>query len=126
MIRIVALLAFIIACTDSTDPSDVVQFRFQEEISSQILHVRISNESVVRDAEQLMQSGEPRWLIGRPVRGNGDFNTGWAWHLDPASISFAEVTIEACQSAAGVVGDDLDYWIGFGQVCIWGVVRERE
>jgi hypothetical protein len=35
------------------------------------------------------------------------------------------VTIEACQTAASAIGTDLDYWIDFGQVCIWGVVEAR-
>jgi hypothetical protein len=67
--------------------------------------------------------GEARWVLGAPRRGDGGFNAPWTWHIDPASVSFAEVTIEACQTTASAVEEDLEYWIGFGQVCIWGVVE---
>lgn len=64
--------------------------------------------------------------MGTPRRGDGGFNAPWVWHLDPATISFAEVTIEACQTRASAVEEDLDYWIEFGQVCVSGVVETRE
>jgi hypothetical protein len=120
-----ASLGVLGGCSDSSGPSDLAEFSFREELTAEVLRIRISNQSGLTEANQLLQSGEARWVIGMPRRGDGGFNTGWSWHLDPASISFAEVTIEACQSAASAVGDDLDYWIGFGQVCVWGVVESR-
>ena len=64
-----------------------------------------------------------RVAIGTPRGGDGGFNARWPWHLDPATISFAETTIEAFQTAVSAIEDDLDYWIEFGQVCIEGSRR---
>ena len=113
-------------CSDASGPAEGARFTFRESLTSDLVRVQIANESAIAEAGQLMLSGAERWVLGRPVRGDGGFNTGYSWHLDPASISFAEITIEACQTAASAVADDLDYWIGFGQVCIWGVVHTRE
>jgi hypothetical protein len=125
-IRALALALGIAGCSDSTGSADGDQFRFRESLTDEIIRIQISNASGLAEANQLLLSGEARWVLGTPRRGDGGFNTGYSWHLDPASISFAEVTIEACQSAANAVADDLDYWIGFGRVCIWGVVQARE
>ena len=124
LFRIAAAIA-LAGCSDSIAPDEFEQFTFREEVTASALTLRITSAHGRSLANQLLQSGEARWVTGRPVRGDGGFNTGYSWHLDPATISFAEVTIEACQTAASAVADDLDYWIGFGQVCIWGVVESR-
>jgi hypothetical protein len=72
-----------------------------------------------------LQSGATRSATGTLRRGDGGFNAPWPWHLDPATVTFAEFTIEACQTAAGAIADGIDYWISFGQVCISGVVEAR-
>ena len=112
-------------CSDATDP-DRASFVFRDPISNSVVRLEITNPTGLANADVLLRSGAAQWALGTPRRGNGGFNAPYSWHLDPASITFAEVTIEACQSAASAVADDLDYWIGFGQVCIWGVVESRE
>lgn len=115
-----------IGCSDSSGPTEGARFRFRESLTSDVIRLDITAAAVVAEAASLLQSGEARWLLGTLRRGDGGFNAPWTWHLDPASISFAEVTIEACQTRASAIANDLDYWIGFGQVCIWGVVESRE
>ena len=124
---IVALSAVLTfgSCSDATDP-DRASFVFRDPGSNSVVRLEITNPTGLEQAEDLLASGAAQWALGTPRRGNGGFNAPYSWHLDPASITFAEVTIEACQVAASAVADDLDYWIGFGQVCIWGVVESRE
>jgi hypothetical protein len=115
------------ACSDSGNaPAPGGRFTFRESISSDLLRLAITNAAARTQAEELLQSGEARWAVGTPRRGDGGFNAPWPWHLDPATVAFAEVTAEACQTRASAVEDELDYWIGFGQVCIWGIVETRE
>lgn len=123
---LIGLALGVAGCSDSSAPSDYAQYQFREEVTGDIVRIRITDEAALSHAGELWESGLARWVLGTPRRGDGGFNTGYSWHLDPATISFAEVTIEACQTAASAVADDLDYWIGFGQVCIWGVVHTRE
>lgn len=114
-------------CNDSSNAPDAGgRYAFRESISSDVLHLAITTPAALTQAEELLQSGEARWAIGAPRRGDGGFNAPWPWYLDPATVAFAEVTSEACQTRASAVESELDYWIDFGQVCIWGVVETRE
>ena len=113
-----------IGCSDSTDP-DSARYKFRDPLTNDVVHLEITNTEGRDEAAARLRSGEAQWALGTPRRGNGGFNAPWTWHIDPASVTFAEVTIEACQTAAAAIDDDLDYWLNFGQVCIWGVV-ERE
>ena len=117
-------LAFV-RCGDATDP-DGALFVFRDPATNTVVRLEVTNPDGLDQADILLGSGAAQWALGTPRRGNGGFNAPYGWHLDPASITFAEVTIEACQTAASAIDDDLDYWINFGQVCIWGVVESRE
>ena len=115
----------LVRCTDSTEPEGA-RFVFRDPLTQEVVRLEITNSDGLDQAEDLLQSGAAQWALGTPRRGNGGFNAPWTWHIDPASITFAEVTIEACQVASSAIADDLDYWIDFGQVCIWGNVESRE
>lgn len=112
-------------CSDTTDPGTRERFAFRDPATNVVVRLEITNAQGLTQARDLLRSGEAMWALGTPRRGDGGFNGPFTWHIDPASITFAEVTIEACQTAASAIGDDLDYWISFGQVCIWGVVESR-
>lgn len=127
---LIVACGFALARGGCSDAQDVAprsgSFRFREGVSSDVVRFRITNPTGLAQAESLLESGEARWAAGMLRRGDGGFNAPWPWHLDPATVSFADVTIEACQTRASTVQQDLDYWIGFGQVCLWGVVEARE
>jgi hypothetical protein len=40
------------------------------------------------------------------VRDDPGVNTEWSWHIDPATFSFAEVTIEVCDGLPSHVEDE--------------------
>ena len=122
---VIGITLTLIRCTDSTEPEGA-RFVFRDPLTQDIVRLEITNPEGLDQANALLQSGAAQWALGTPRRGDGGFNAPWTWHLDPASITFAEVTIEACQVEASAIADDLDYWIGFGQVCIWGTVESRE
>jgi hypothetical protein len=121
----VALVAVLMTCSDATDPAASTRFVFRDPATNSVVQLRISNGEGLEQAEALLQSGAAMWALGTPRRGDGGFNAPFTWHIDPATVTFAEVTIEACQVSSTMIADDLDYWINFGQVCIWGVVESR-
>lgn len=120
-----AVVASIVHCGDPNTPDATNRFLFRDPATNTVVQLRISNSQGLRQAEDLLQSGVAMWALGTPRRGDGGFNAPFTWHIDPATVTFAEVTIEACQVSAPMIADDLDYWINFGQVCIWGVVEGR-
>ena len=113
-----------LSCNDSSGPEGV-RFVFRDPMTQDVVRLEITNAEGLAQAETLLGSGTAQWAIGTPKRGHGGFNSPWTWHIDPATVTFAEVTIEACQTAVAAIDDDLDYWIDFGQICIWGVVESR-
>jgi hypothetical protein len=118
------------ACDDGpTAPSGQRQYRVRD-VHAQVMTVRIADPTVAAQADQLLASGQQRWVTGRLRVGHGGFNQPWSWHLDPATIELAEVTIEACQTTIRGVEDDLDYWLEFdrtvGPVCVGGVFVSRQ
>ena len=75
----------------------------------------------------MIQSGEIYWAAGVPRRGDGGFNSPYLWYLDPADVRFQLHTIEQCQTSAGDFrGDELEYWIGYGYMCLAARVEARE
>lgn len=122
---VLALAASAATCSDATEPGAAGSFVFRDPATNTVVHLRITNSQGLQQAEALLQSGVAMWALGTPRRGDGGFNAPFTWHIDPATVTFAEVTIEACQVSAPMIADDLDYWINFGQVCIWGVVESR-
>lgn len=122
-----ALLLALAGCGGSSagGPQEAL-FRLRPGTTSAAVHLQISNAAAVAQAEALLQTGESRWAAGVIRRGDGGFNPAWSWHVDPATVSFAEVTIEACQATPDYIEQTLDYWIEFGQVCIWGSIEARE
>ena len=127
MSRLAAVVATLacLSCNDSTGPEGA-RFVFRDPLTQDVVRLEITGAEGLAQAEDLLGSGQGRWALGTPKRGDGGFNAPWTWHIDPASVTFAEVTIEACQTAMSAIDDDLDYWIDFGQVCIWGVVERRD
>ena len=89
--------------------------------------LRITDEAMIAEAERLIATGERRIPNGRLRSGNGGFNQPWSWHVDPATVEFADATIEVCDGCASVVENDLDTWLNVGSFCPWSaVVLERE
>ncbi len=122
-----SMLAPLAGCgTSSLGVPPAPRFRFRETGTPALVRFEVTNARGLAQADTLLHSGEVRWAAGTPRRGDGGFNAPWHWYLDPTTVSFAQVTIEACQTGAAGVEDNLDYWLRFGQVCIPGVVEARE
>jgi hypothetical protein len=60
-------------------------------------------------------------VTGKLARGDGGFNQPWGWHLEPATVRMAEVSIELCDGRPSMVQEGLEYWLGtVGTFCPWG------
>lgn len=83
---------------DTTPPAGsqgvVVTFRVAE---SEEYRIRLTEQEDIEVARKLLAGEEaPAIPNGRVVRGSPDVNTGYSWHIDPADIEFADVTMEVC------------------------------
>jgi hypothetical protein len=69
--------------------------------------VLLTDPADIAIARQLLAGEEaPTIPNGRILRdGDGGVNTGWSWHIDPASFEWAEVTTEVCDGLPSFVED---------------------
>jgi len=59
--------------------------------------IRLTNLDDIAIAQKLLAgAAAPRIPNGRVVRGDPDVNVGYSWHIDPASVEFADTTTEVC------------------------------
>lgn len=83
--------------------------------------IALANPQRVAEAEALLAAGTPRTVMGRVVPGDGGHNTGYSWHLDPATVEFVDATIEACSGRPrSDVEADVPYWVNvMRHYCPW-------
>lgn len=120
MKRILILLVLVFSgCdSDSYSPSDPQPTLFTIDACDQQFRVRITDAATAREAQELVGDGNVKVISGVVRAGNGGFNTGWNWHLDPATIDFADMTIELCDGCPNMVEEDPGTWVG-NRFCPW-------
>lgn len=79
--------------------------------------VELTTSELVAAAASLLDGGEgPSIPIGTVVRDDTGPNAPWTWHLDPATVTFADATIEVCD---GIPSDVENGSITSDQYCPW-------
>ena len=59
--------------------------------------IRLTDADDIATARKLLAAeAAPHIPNGRVVRGDTDVNVGYSWHIDPASVEFADTTTEVC------------------------------
>ena len=79
--------------------------------------IRLTDPDDIGIAQKLL-AGEaaPRIPNGRVVRGDADVNVGYSWHIDPASVEFADTATEICD---GRPSDVEKHVITSDRYCPW-------
>jgi hypothetical protein len=106
------LLAACAAATPSSTPppsnsppaiGTVVTF----QVGDEQYRILLTDPADVAIARRLLAGEEaPRIPNGLIVRGgDGGVNTGYSWHIDPASLEFADMTTEVCDGLPSYVED---------------------
>jgi hypothetical protein len=68
--------------------------------------IELATPALIEHVKQIM-AGEDVALIpnGLVVRDDPGVNAPWSWHIDPASLDFADVTTEVCDGLPSYVED---------------------
>jgi hypothetical protein len=111
-------LVLLAACGGAApDPSTagvVVTFRVADAESYKI---RLTDPADIEIARKLLAAEvAPAIPNGVVVRGSADVNVGYSWHIDPASVEFADSTIEVCDGLPSDVEKGL---ITSDRYCPW-------
>ena len=68
--------------------------------------VELATPELIQHAKDLLAgSEEGRIPIGRVIRDDPGVNAPWTWHIDPATLEFADQTIEVCDGLPEYVED---------------------
>lgn len=119
----VAILLGGLGCDSSSDDALPAEATYAIEVAGvETFNIHLDDAAAIQEAERLLDTGASRNVAGRLMRGDGGFNAPYGWHLDPATVEFADITIELCDGLPSFIDEDLDYWVDtVGQYCPWGV-----
>ena len=67
------------------------------QVADEQYRIELTDPADIEIARKLLAGEEaPGIPNGIVVRGDPSVNTGYSWHIDPASVEFADVTVEVC------------------------------
>lgn len=105
---------------------------FEVQVGEECFILRLIEPTQIREARALLkENSSSKFPTGKLQRGDGGFNRcgvyRWSWHMDPASVSFAEVATEVCDGLPSFVEERVDYWVDTLQnYCPWSARLLRE
>jgi hypothetical protein len=87
------------------------------QVGDETYKIELATPALVDHAQALLD-GEQVAAIpnGTVVRDDPGVNAPWSWHIDPATLEFADVTIEVCDGLPSYVEDGT---ITSDQYCPW-------
>ncbi|MGV8912391.1 MAG: hypothetical protein ACOH14_07225 [Rhodoglobus sp.] len=113
-LAVVAVVAIALsACFPGPEPT-VATF---EVAGGEQYKIELATPELIEHAKALL-AGENLAAIpnGLVVRGDSSVNEPWSWHIDPATLEFANVTIEVCDGIPQYVEDEI---VTSDRFCPW-------
>jgi hypothetical protein len=100
---VAATAALALAACTSSGPT-VATF---EVAGEQTFKIELATPELIQHAKDLMAgSEEGRIPLGVIVRDDPSVNAPWSWHIDPATLEFADITTEVCDGLPEYVEDE--------------------
>lgn len=79
----------------------------------------VTPEQIEHVKALLAGSEEGQIPLGTVVRGDPGVNAPWSWHIDPATLEFADATIELCDGLPSFVEEEI---VTSPDYCPWSAV----
>ena len=87
------------------------------QVVDEFYKIELATPELVAHAEALLAGEQVASIpLGTVVRGDPGPNAPWSWHIDPATLQFAEITIEVCDGLPSYVEDGT---VTSDQYCPW-------
>ena len=88
-------------------------------VVNDVFYASITNATGIDQALALWRGqSQAKIPVGQLECGNGTYNCGWSWRMNPAGITFAEITIEVCDATPSYVQGNCASFPN-GQYCPW-------
>jgi hypothetical protein len=93
---------------------------FVVDVAGEQFVVRATDAQTVQQLTDNYNGKNSMHVTGNVVRGDGGFNQPYSWHLEPASVRMADISIEVCDGRPSYVQENLDEWLDtVGNYCPW-------
>ncbi|MET0974416.1 MAG: hypothetical protein ABWX82_01940 [Leifsonia sp.] len=90
------------APTSGSGASPIATFK----VVDQTFRVELATDALVKHAQALLDGSDDAPIpVGRIVRDDPSVNAPWSWHIDPATLEFADFTTEVCDGLPEYVED---------------------
>ncbi len=110
----IALALALAGCTPADASNPVATFQVA---GGETYRIELATPELVDHAERLLAGEQIAAIpLGTVVRDDAGVNEPWSWHIDPATLEFAEITIEVCDGLPSYVEDGT---ITSDQFCPW-------
>jgi hypothetical protein len=78
-----------------------------EVAGEQTYKIELATPELIQHVKDLMAGSEDaRIPLGKIVRDDPSVNAPWSWHIDPATLEFADMTTEVCDGLPEYVEDE--------------------
>jgi hypothetical protein len=93
---------------------------FVVDVAGEQFVVRATDAPTIQQLTDNYYGKNSMHVTGDVARGGGGFNQPYSWHLEPASVRMADVSIEVCDGRPSYVQENLDEWLDtVGNYCPW-------
>ncbi|SHL27569.1 BP74-related protein [Actinacidiphila paucisporea] len=103
-----ALLALTATVPGQASAAGNTAYFTMRDITGSNFTVAITNPDTIREARDIVASGDRKIIIGRIVKSAAAYNAPWDFHYNPDTIQFADQGIEVCDATTPYVEDHLD------------------
>lgn len=87
------------------------------QVVDEFYKIELATPELVEHAESLLAGDEVASIPnGVVVRDDPGPNAPWSWHIDPATLEFADITIEVCDGLPSYVEDEI---VTSDRYCPW-------
>ena len=105
---LLTLLAGLSGCHSASEPG-TGYFKLAGATDADTFVIALTDPAVIAEARAQASGHEPsKHVTGLVIAEAVPYNAPWSFHLDPASISFAEMSIEVCDAATSYVEEHLE------------------
>ncbi len=103
-----AAITLLSGCQSAEDQPGTAYFKVAGPTDADTFVIALTDPATIAEA-RAMASGEApsKHVAGVVVAEAVPYNAPWSFHLDPASISFFEMSIEVCDAATSYVEEHL-------------------
>jgi hypothetical protein len=102
-LSLLAATAVLSGCHSAAEPG-TTYFRLAGATEADTFVIALTDPAVIAEARAQAGGQEPsKHVTGLVIAEAVPYNAPWSFHLDPASISFAEISIEVCDAATSYV-----------------------